>query len=242
VRCIIAIAMALLLLGSTAGAQTITGKLIDATTGAPVDGATIALLRDDRAVGSVVTDGDGAFTLRLPGEGVFRLRADRIGYGAALTPAMQLDADDDVALEFRLLPRAVELNPITVISFSDRPPGPDAGFAERARRSLGGHFITREEIEQRHPIRIADLLATVPGVHLVPDPRGFGERVLLRGDCVPTVFLDGVPILMADMTIDDLVSPMDVEAIEVYRGPAEMPAEFAGRGDCGAIAVWTRRS
>ncbi|MEX1183198.1 MAG: hypothetical protein WEF86_08165 [Gemmatimonadota bacterium] len=41
------------------------------------------------------------------------------------------------------------------------------------------------------------------------------------------------------MSIDDLVRPLDLEAIEVYRGPSEMPAEFA-RGTCGAIVLWTR--
>ena len=42
-------------------------------------------------------------------------------------------------------------------------------------------------------------------------------------------------------TIDDVVSPSLVEAIEVYHGLSEVPAEFAGpNAQCGVIAVWSR--
>jgi hypothetical protein len=40
----------------------------------------------------------------------------------------------------------------------------------------------------------------------------------------------------------DRVVPLEwVEAIEVYRRPAEMPAEFLNDGACGAVGIWTRR-
>ena len=45
--------------------------------------------------------------------------------------------------------------------------------------------------------------------------------------------------------IDDFVSLSDVEAIEVYRGPSELPGEFHGMhsgGNCGAVVVWTKRT
>ena len=31
------------------------------------------------------------------------------------------------------------------------------------------------------------------------------------------------------------------QAIEAYRRPAELPAEFLGSGACGVVAIWTRR-
>jgi hypothetical protein len=35
----------------------------------------------------------------------------------------------------------------------------------------------------------------------------------------------------------------DIEAIEVYRGLAEYPGEFASTdAPCGVVAIWTRRS
>lgn len=35
------------------------------------------------------------------------------------------------------------------------------------------------------------------------------------------------------------VNPADIEMIEIYRGPGELPGEFSD-GNCGAIVIWTR--
>jgi hypothetical protein len=35
------------------------------------------------------------------------------------------------------------------------------------------------------------------------------------------------------------ISPNDIELVEIFRGPGELPPEF-NDGNCGAIAVWTR--
>ena len=66
------------------------------------------------------------------------------------------------------------------------------------------------------------------------------NAVLLRG-CEPAVFIDGVRIRGGAATIDELVSPLDIAGIEIYRGPADVPVEFGGPGtNCGAIVIWTR--
>ena len=62
--------------------------------------------------------------------------------------------------------------------------------------------------------------------------------------CELAVFLDGVhsPFLSADI---DALSAQDVVAIEVYRGPSQIPAQYnqLGRGEgCGVVLVWTSRS
>ena len=36
------------------------------------------------------------------------------------------------------------------------------------------------------------------------------------------------------------VSPSDIEAIEVYKGPAGLPGEFNNGDNCGAIIIWTK--
>lgn len=35
------------------------------------------------------------------------------------------------------------------------------------------------------------------------------------------------------------INPSDIELVEIYRGPGQLPAEFHD-GNCGAIAIWTR--
>ncbi len=36
------------------------------------------------------------------------------------------------------------------------------------------------------------------------------------------------------------VNPADIEFVEIFRGPGELPGEF-NDGNCGAIAIWTRQ-
>ena len=108
------------------------------------------------------------------------------------------------------------------------------------RRKHGfGRFFTREDIERRHPIRVSDMLFTIPGfsVYRIGGTTRIRSR---RSGCAPRVWLDGVP-LFGDEDVDAVVTPNDVEGIEVYSGAAGTPVEFSGgRGSCGAIVIWTR--
>jgi hypothetical protein len=48
---------------------------------------------------------------------------------------------------------------------------------------------------------------------------------------------------MSCAKVEDLFAlrPYDIEAIEVYRGAAEVPAELSGStAECGVVAVWLR--
>jgi len=36
------------------------------------------------------------------------------------------------------------------------------------------------------------------------------------------------------------ISPSDIEMMEIFRGPGELPGEF-NNGNCGAISIWTRQ-
>jgi hypothetical protein len=65
-----------------------------------------------------------------------------------------------------------------------------------------------------------------------------------RTDCAPAVYVDRMYMGQEgyDVSIDEVVIPLEVEAVEAYAGPASLPAAFAGpRSRCGVIVVWTRR-
>lgn len=118
------------------------------------------------------------------------------------------------------------------------------GFHERRDRGFG-YFLTREEIEQRGSTDLSNLLRTVPGIRA--EPTQFGQariqtsRAPAGSRCRIGVFIDRVRYRLAD----DLpgISTKDIEAIEVYRGRSELPAEFADPDlNCGAIVIWTRRN
>jgi len=53
------------------------------------------------------------------------------------------------------------------------------------------------------------------------------------------VYVDGFKVPGYPGEILAMINPADVEAIEVYRGPSELPAEFMS-DDCAAIVIWTK--
>lgn len=115
-----------------------------------------------------------------------------------------------------------------------------AGFYRRRARSSGGHYITREQIDQRNPAQLTDLFRNVPGARI--HSGSFTNAVRFRGmRCAPLVWLDGFPATAAEFDLDT-VDPYIVEGIEIYLGVATVPPEFRwvrGGGSCGAIVIWT---
>ena len=59
------------------------------------------------------------------------------------------------------------------------------------------------------------------------------------------VYLDGVQVIRAgqsstDYTIDELIRPVEVAAVEVYPAVSDVPAEFSTMGRCGAVVIWSK--
>ena len=224
-------------------AQVVRGKLLDQYTNQPIPSATVTLVRPDNTpVGPTTKTGnDGSFSVQAPAPGIYRLRADLQGYLAAVTPAVELGQGDQINITWRLLAGVVQMRPIAIVASSRRPTGRLGGFYDRAQRRGFGTFITREQIDQRRPFFVSDLLRTLPGLQVVPARRGFGYDVLTTAGCRPAVFLDGIQFPLMGETIDEIVNPMNLEGIEVYAHAPEVPAEFvAPRNNCGAIVLWTR--
>ena len=123
-------------------------------------------------------------------------------------------------------------------------------FYERRERG-SGDFFTRLEIEERNPVEFTDLLRRVPGVVLTQN--GFSVQIRFSramrglgggGGCSsPLIYLDGAFIGGAGdyVNLDNLVRPDQVEGIEVYKGPSQVPPQFNMTGSaCGVIVIWTR--
>jgi hypothetical protein len=126
-----------------------------------------------------------------------------------------------------------------------------------ARRMVGlGVFITRAEIERRHPPQTADLFQGVMGIHVITRGGGLEPTRLVTGrqamsasprinsaassGCVLQYYVDGLFMSPGSFSVDDIV-PADLEAIEIFRGPSEVPARFRGRETgCGLVVIWTR--
>ncbi len=223
------------------GSARLVGMVVDRETGAPVEDVLVSLhFQDDsieaRLPDPALTNRRGRFVFGGLLAARYEIRMDRIGY-RTLVDSVAPGKDVELRVEVQLVPQALSLEPLFVIASSRSRYLRDAGFYGRRDQGLG-RFVTREDIEAKMPMEVSDLLRTMPGVRVTP-PATFGRvaSVLLRGGCEPEVYLDGTKTIKP-FPIDQVLSPDDVEAVEVYQG-SEVPARFASSG-CGVVVIWTR--
>lgn len=201
-----------------------------------IEGARVSLAStspDLSGPGTLSTDDEGGFRFADVPAGAYRLRVEAPGYGD-MVDTLHVPVEGEVELVLQLSQGAERLELIVVTE--DRSP-PPASLDERRRLAGGSRFlVTREEIEERDPRYVSELLRRVPGGMVVPAPTP-GYMLLLRGQCRPGIWIDAVEI-SGTSNIDKLVSPQEVEALEVFHG-FELPVEY-GVNTCGGILVWTR--
>lgn len=219
------------------GTATLTGT-ITATNGQPLQGAQILLLGTQLGARS---DESGAFRLGgLPG-GTQSIEVRQIGY-APRRYAVDLSPHRESKLSVVLEERAVVLEAVEV---AGKKGSGIPGFDARAKRGFGT-FITRDDIEKRGAIRTTDLFRTIPGVQVQWNGSGYTVQMTRASAsyCPVQYYINGSPFLASpgdDM--DMIVQPQDIQAIEVYKGATDTPAEFQGSGGaaCGTIVIWTRK-
>lgn len=227
-------------------AATVAG-VVRGAAGAVLVGAEVTLtpVRPDGSGGvvfgrRVFTDEGGRFRVGGLPVGRVTVAVRRIGYRPASTEVATA-ATAPVELTLEALPQS-----LATVVVRDRASQPHRGWAapfyQRKERGLG-RFVTRQEIDRRNPIRTTDVLRTIPGLTVMPSPRGFGYVLRMRGArCDPLVWIDGAPASTGYLDVD-VFAPQSLEGIEVYSGPASVPIELRNaRGDdaCGVIALWSR--
>lgn len=215
----------------------VTGRVWDATSRSPVPEARVWLMTGGaartRIVWSGVTDKDGAWVSTAVAAGVLDLHVEAFGYRNAAGP-VEAPQGVETFVRIDLFPTPLEMEPLVVVS-SRRSRLDTSGFNQR-RRQGQGFSVTREEFESRHPARPSDVMRLIPGLTVQPGRRGGGGTLRYRG-CSPDIVLDGVPLLDAT-AVDDILSVMDIEAVEVQSGVL-----FPSRGmgsSCGTVMIWTR--
>jgi hypothetical protein len=239
-------ASALTLLPAGAAAQAVTGIVRDAETGRPVDGVEVMLINPAGvAAATTMTDDAGSFLLRAPGAGSWILAARRPGYGAVTSEAIRMEASEWLVAEVVLGVEPLQLEPIVVTSRrSIHSPAVERFYErrDRAGRTGLGYFVVREEIERLSPQQPSDLLRDARGVRIRTARGGRGAGIRMAGGCVPAIYLDGVPINRSYRTdsLDDFVTVMDIEGIEVYRGASTQVGHIYDPSGCGLVLVWTR--
>jgi hypothetical protein len=218
---------------------TLTGRVTDRSTGRGVVGARLVVLADSR---SVTTDSLGNYEFRSIPAGVSQLTViaepfPALSFIVQLAPAERFNRP--VELDSSAAGRSAQALPPVGVS----APAPIANYRlagfERRRISGRGQYLTEDEIVKTGAFNVAD---AVKGLRGVTYECGGGSGCYVRmarapGRCLPEYVVD-------DQVQNDFgpTTPIrDLVAIEVYNGPTDVPAEYAGRNaGCGVIVLWTR--
>ena len=224
------------------------GRVRDAATERPVTAAAVSLA--GRAEASE-TNRQGQFVLSGIPVGAYELSVRSLGYAPLVHPVV-VSRGVTTEIEIGLVPDPVEMEPIVATATRSRRLEVK-GFYERKHWGelvSGGTFFTAADIDRRNPVLISHMIADLSGIRLDCGIRRDSCRIMnmrgasgfAPGGCRMRIHLDGVPLGGGrGNTLDDFVRPVEIAGIEVYKGPASLPAEFSGSDSgCGVVAVWTK--
>jgi TonB-dependent Receptor Plug Domain len=256
-------------LPSIARAQVVVrGVLYDDATGSAVTGAVMLIdPHSDAAVVHAATDSAGAFSLQTR-DGVYQIAAVRPGYVSVLSAPVPLQNGERLTIRVPIAQTGDPQHKIGVVEHirpgqSNAVRGQEAlnGTGFEGRRSVGmGLHYTRQQLENTGRETLGDFLQTVPGISM-RDPNSTSSLQMTRTGGIPPMtftgstmsschvgwFIDGQRVDLpgrSDPLTDGLGSMRleSIEAVEVFRGISEMPAQFAEPDlRCGVVALWLRR-
>jgi TonB-linked SusC/RagA family outer membrane protein len=245
------LALALIYAGlgaGTAAAQqaAVSGRVVDAETGAPVVAAQVTVVGSN--VGTQ-TNTDGRYTLRVS-PGTLTVRVLSIGYGEQ-TRQVTVAAGGSEVLDFEIRATAIALNPVTVTA-----------TGEQRRIEVGNAiaFLNASDVVQTRAVTsMADLLvARAAGVNVIPGTQtGAGVRIRIRGNS--SISLSNNPIFIVDgirvegttgsmsvgvggttpARIND-INPDEIESIEIVRGPSASTLYGTDAAN-GVVVIRTKR-
>jgi TonB family protein len=218
-----------------AGRGGIVGVVRDSA-GVEISGAQVTI---SGVLGRGISGADGAFRLVGVPSGAQVLVARRIGFRPD-SQAVTVIPARTIEVEIRLAPAPAHIATVVVDGTPAPPPARLRGFHERRARGFG-HYFTEADIARRNPMVVTDLLRSLPSVRV---NQGVGQSVItFRGmRCPPLIWVDGTAAT-AGYLDPDVLLPSTLAGVEVYPGPATVPAELMvprGKDACGVIALWSK--
>lgn len=210
------------------------GRVYDAMTENPVATAAVSVTGHAPEAAS---NRQGRFILSDVRPGVRHLEVRRIGY-APLRYRIDVTPGVTTEVDIGLVPTPVEMEPI-VATVARLRRLEIKGFYERKYwgELLGnGYFFSPEYIERWRPSNARFLVVSnVPGITWSGKNRrmsaGFSNLT-----CQMSIIVDGF-----EWSRWPNIPWTQLAGVEVYKGPATLPAEFGGSAArCGAVVIWTK--
>ena len=219
--CLLAVFALAILAARPAWAQTgtITGRVTDATTGAPLAGAQVEALANGRVAASALTDESGQFRLANLEAGTYSLAVSMVGYAPQRIDGVRVVAGGTSIQAFALNPTALELNPI-VVSASKRQ--------EKVLDAPASVAIVDSRAVQDRPVTTpVDHLRSLPGVDIATYgiqsttvvTRGFNNIFSGSLHALTDNRIAGVPSLRVNVLHFVPTGNEDIDRMEVVLGP-----------------------
>jgi Carboxypeptidase regulatory-like domain len=221
------------------GSAQLAGTVVDHTSGAAVTNADIVQLGVGR---KVVSDSLGKYLLTDLPAGIVRLMVRGGGFptkfvvvalasGESMERVIELDSTVAGRATAQRLPVEAVVAP--------RRPAPRYADFERRRQTGRGQYLGRDELEKGGYSTLQDAMRGLRGVN-VECSGGNGCNITMA-----RAPMKCSPEYVVDERVDNIFGPhtpiRDLEGVEVYTGPSDVPGEFAGRNaGCGVIVIWTR--
>lgn len=227
-------------------AITVTGRVADASSSAPLAGATVQVKGKSL---STQTDGSGSFLLSGLMESDI-LVISSVGYGTE-----EITVGTRRTLSISLSPSNESLDEVVVTAFG----------VSRAKRALGYAVqdVHAQELSTRPTNALAAISGKVAGLQIISSGGNIGgsSRVLLRGitsisgNNQPLYVIDGTPIDNTDLNSPSMINgsagkdmgnliqdlnPDDIANISVLKGPSAA-ALYGSRAANGVILITTKK-
>ena len=220
------------------GNAQIAGTIVDGISGVAVANADIVHL----GVGTTVaSDSLGRFVLRDMAPGIVRLLIRARGFPATVV-SVALARGEQYARVFELdsstAGREAAQRLPAAATVATQAPLPRFADFERRRLTGRGQYLLGEDLEKAGYGTLQDAMRGLRGVNV---ECGGGNGCAIRMARAP---LRCIPEYIVDERVDNIFganTPIrDIEGVEVYTGPSDVPGEFAGRhAGCGVVVIWT---
>jgi TonB-linked SusC/RagA family outer membrane protein len=200
----------------------ISGKVIDATTGEAVVGANVMIEGTTRGA---ITDINGAFSIPSTG-GEAKLVISFIGYVTQVIPTQ-----GKTVINVSLVSETTGLDEVVVV-----------GYGSQKKQTLTGSVasLKSEQILSTKSISMAaSIQGKIPGVQIrqqTGEPGTFNSRISVRGFGTPLLVIDGV--VRDQMDDFERLNPEDIESVSVLKDAA---ASIYGLGAANGVFIVTTK-
>ena len=213
----------------TKGNASITGIILDSTSGKPVEFASVALVdtKTNKPIDGTVADEKGGFTLTKLPEGNFRLLITFVGYRNKIIPKLSLDRKQDLNLgTIRLGADVRTLKEVEVVGQAAMVEEKVDRLVYNADKDIMSKGGDATEVMRKVPLLTVDL----------------DGNVSLRGSSNVRVLINNKPSTIIASSVADALKqiPADqIKTVEVITSPS---AKYDAEGSAGIINITTKKT